>query len=89
MKIIVNIKCIHYHYSFSEHELKLLAHIKKEAEKKTMELQQVTEKLVKIEFHYKKCEEDMVPVRERLLKIQKIEMDLSKLQVQRIELSTK
>lgn len=79
-----------YHSSVViEHDLKLLLHIKKEAESKTIEMQNVNDKLSKLEMKYKKCQDDMAPLQERLDIIRGIEMNLSKLKAQEIELSTK
>lgn len=64
-------------------------HLKKEAEDKTMDMQRAQKKMNEYQVDYGKCEEEMEPIRERLIKIQTIEMDVSKLTAKKIELSTK
>lgn len=74
---------------FAESELKLLVHLKNDAESRGLELNSAEVKLAKLDGTLVKCEEAMVPIRERLDRIRSIELEISKLYTQKTEISTK
>lgn len=66
-----------------------MRHIKKENETKQLELENTETKLKKIQDEIEKCDELMKPIKERLMKIQSIEREVSTLMAKKIELTTK
>lgn len=70
-------------------ELKLLIHLKNDAESRGLELQSAEEKLTILDGKLVKYEDAMKPIRERLDRIRSIELEISKLYTQKTEISTK
>lgn len=66
-----------------------MIHIKKEAEDKNLDLQNAKEKLQSLEDILLKSEEEIKPIQDRLDQIYKIELEVSKLESQKIKLATK
>lgn len=87
--IITNYCLLIVLFVLTESELKLLVHLKTDAESRTLELRVAEEKLSKLDGTLVKCEEAMVPIRERLDRIRSIELEISKLYTQKTEISTK
>lgn len=72
-----------------ESELNLLEHLKKDAETRTLDLSTADGKLLTLEETMKRCDESMLPIRERLDKIRTIELEITKLYTNKTEVSTK
>ena len=64
-------------------------HLKNESETKALELQASIRKLEKHKEDHDRCETDLKPISDRLATIHKIEMEMTKLYSQKVELTTK
>jgi hypothetical protein len=86
---ILRIYSFFFNFCFSDADLKVLDHVKKEAEGKQMELETAEVKVQKQKEIYVKYEEQMAPIRARLEVILKIEMDIGNLTGKKYQLTTK
>lgn len=63
--------------------------MKKEAETRTLDLSTAEGKVLKLDETMKRCEESMLPIRDRLDKIRTIDLEITKLYTSQTEVSTK
>lgn len=66
-----------------------MGEIKKDTEKKRLELQTAEERRAKLQIQFDNFDEEMKPIKERLIKIKTIEQEIGQLQSKKVELSTK
>ncbi|KAH8407482.1 hypothetical protein KR222_002222 [Zaprionus bogoriensis] len=72
-----------------DERLKLLAHLKKEMDDKTLSLQKAEQKCQHIKEQCEQCEEEVKPVEARLQEIRNIELEISKYHQEKVEMDTK
>lgn len=73
----------------NEGDLKVYHVNKNDAEKKKLDLENTTEKLNKLDGITIQLDQEMLPIKEKLEEIRKVEMDVSKCVAQRVEIKTK
>lgn len=74
---------------FSDANLKLLEHFKKEMDEKTMNLQNAQRKCEEIKEECIKCDEEVKPIDARLKEIRNIEYEIGEYQAEKVKVDTK
>lgn len=69
--------------------MKLLAHLKKEMDDKSLGLEKAELKCKDIKEQCAKCDEEVKPIDARLQEIRNIELEISKYHAQKVEMDTK
>lgn len=83
------IRLYHSNIYFSEASMKLLAHLKKEMDDKSLGLEKAEQKCKDIKEQCAKCDEEVQPIDARLQEIRNIELEISKYHAQKVEMDTK
>lgn len=68
--------------------MKLLAHLKKEMDDKSLSLQKAEQKCKDIKDQCQKCDEEVQPIDARLQEIRNIELEISKYHAQKVKMDT-